>query len=272
VPDKGAYAVDFSAAPPALGFIDLGGTIESMAGLTEFTIEAWVKSTVDSPNLNGGIFSRSTGSDGGADYAGISLYIVNNAPTFKMSGGGDVTATTALTNGSWTHIAVVLANANHTLVHSACGGAEAGTPHLDIYIGDINGTTFNNCASASYPQAFEYGERIGRLHSQLDSMGESDTRLDAVIDEVRFWKVARTASQIQTWMNKEITETNWNQANPNDALIGYWSFNEGAGTSTSDASGTGNGGTKYYCQPGSGCHIGGTSILWEGGWTTGKLF
>jgi hypothetical protein len=150
----------------------------------------------------------------------------------------------------------------HAAVHGLCS-----SPHVDIY---INGS-LEACTNATSPEAFEYGERIGRLHSEVSGM-PINTKLNAVIDEVRFWKVARTNSQIQTWMNKEITETNRNQADPDNQLIGCWSLNEGAGSTIIDSSGTGNGGAKYYCQPGSGCGSGGTSILWDGGWTTGKLF
>ena len=282
-PDKGAYAVDFNDAPSELGFIDVGGTIESMAGLTEFTIEAWVMRNTSS-TLNGGIFSRSTGNESDGNYAGISLYILGNRPRLKMSSGGYVAATTtaALTNGSWTHIAVVLAPAHTAADHgttATCTSTIRGqSPHLDIY---INGT-FNQCASASYPQAFEYNERIGRLHSNVDSM-PINTKLKAVIDEVRFWKEARTESQIQTWMNKEINETNWNQANPNNALIGYWKLNEGAGSTIVDSSGKGKGGIKYYCDcvnyvctDSEGaiidCESGGNYILWDDGWEAGKSF
>ena len=287
VPDRGAYAVDFSAAPSQLGFIDLGRSINSMAGLTEFTVEAWVKRNT-SGVLEGAIFSRSGNIDtsvppDGIDDVGdgIVLYIDVNRPTVIMVIAGSpysVTSTTSLTNGQWTHIAGVL----HAAVHGSCS-----SPHLDIYVGG----TFNNCANATYPAAFSYNERIGRPHSSFDpgsgpptAIEAIDTKLNAVVDEVRFWKVARTASQIQTWMNKEITETNWNQANPNDALIGYWMLNEGAGTAIIDSSGIGNGGTKDYCDCVNyvctdslgttivGCESGGNSILWEGGWTTGKPF
>jgi hypothetical protein len=262
-PDRGAYAVDFSAAPSELGFIDLSKSIDSMAGLTGFTIEAWVKRNTSS-DLSGGIFSRSTGSESEGSYDGISLYIASDTPStprFKMSSGGSVTsvtATTALTNGNWTHIAGVL----HAAVHGSCT-----SPHLDIY---INGN-LENCANATSPAAFSYSERIGRSHSELDSNTiEANTKLNAIIDEVRFWKAARTQAQIQTWMNQEINETNWNQANPNNELIGYWKLNEGAGSTIVDSSGTGNGGTKNYCN--TDCSSGGNSILWDAGWVAGKSF
>ncbi len=276
VPDRGAYAVDFSAAPTSgdnqPGFISLSKSIGTMAGLTEFTIEAWVKP--NTTTLNGAIFSRGTTGGSGSvlpaegNDDGILLYVSNNQPGFAMALNTASPSTVSssgspLTNGSWTHIAVVL----HAAVHGLCS-----SPHLDIYLGG----TLNNCANATSPAAFDYNEQIGRTSFDFDggnlSIGvQADTKLKAVIDEVRFWKEARTVSEIQTWMNKEITETNWNQANPDGALIGYWRLNEGAGTAIYDASGTGNGGVKNYCD--SDCAgTSPTSILWDGGWVAGKLF
>ena len=282
VPDRGAYAVDFSAAPSELGFISLSKSINSMAGLTGFTIEAWVKRNT-SGVLNGGIFSRGTGDDDGEDWDGILLSIDTNVPVFTMAIYGvtgsspyQVSGTTALTN-EWTHIVAVFANADHTSVHgttATCTSANrAATPHIDIY---VDGTLIS-CATTSgnLPQAFEYNEQIGRsqIHALPGTVTGSylNTKLNAVIDEVRFWKVARTATEINTWRQKEITVANWYQANPDNALIGYWKLNEGAGTAIVDSSGTGNGGVKNYCD--SDCAgASPTTILWEGGWTTGKLF
>jgi hypothetical protein len=67
--EKGAYAVDFSAAPEDMvGVIYLEQSIESLAN-TEFTIEAWVKRKRNIATLTGGIFSRSYAQ------AGILLYV-----------------------------------------------------------------------------------------------------------------------------------------------------------------------------------------------------
>ncbi len=262
VANRGAYAVDFSAAPSELGFIDLGKSIDSMAGLTGFTIEAWVKPNTDS--LTGGIFSRSI-NDGAGTSNGITLVVPAfnaNYLVFAMvidNAEYSVTSTTALSNGTWTHVAGVF----HAAVHGSCS-----SPHLDIY---INGS-LEACTNAVSLPAFSYSERIGRLQTNFAGTSietETNVKLDAVIDEVRFWKAARTDSQIQTWMNKEINETNWNQANPNNELIGYWKLNEGAGSTIVDSSGTGNGGVKNYCTDCAAASP--TTISWDGGWVTGKL-
>lgn len=270
--NRGAYAIDFSSAPAELGYIDLGRSIQTMASTTQFTIEAWVKRKT-AGDLTGGIFSRST-DDGGA--TGIVLDIPTaNSPRFAMAIADTLyfvtpAATgTTIANNQWTHIAGVFTNQSHgTGVHSTCraGYATTSAYHLDLY---MNGT-FINCASATATRAFAYSERIGRTHTNVNGiMGlEINTKLDAVIDEVRFWKAARTGSQIQQCMGQEIGVSG--ACGLSSDLIGYWRFNTGAGSAVSDSSGTGNGGTIYYCS--TDCVNGGDTILWAGGWTAGYPF
>jgi len=57
-----------------------------------------------------------------------------------------------------------------------------------------------------------------------------------MIDEVRVWNFARTQSEIQSTMNTHLTGSE-------TGLVGYWPFDEGAGTTTSDQSGHNNTGT-----------------------------
>lgn len=57
---------------------------------------------------------------------------------------------------------------------------------------------------------------------------------NGVISEVRIWNVARTQQQIQDNMNKELTGNE-------EGLIGYWKFNEGAGTIAYDSAGANHG-------------------------------
>lgn len=54
-----------------------------------------------------------------------------------------------------------------------------------------------------------------------------------VIDEMRAWNVARSQAEIQSTMHERITGTE-------PGLVGYWRFDDGAGTSASDSSPTGN--------------------------------
>jgi hypothetical protein len=54
-----------------------------------------------------------------------------------------------------------------------------------------------------------------------------------IIDEMRAWNVARSQAEIQSTMHKRL-------AGDEPGLVGYWRFDDGAGTSASDSSPTGN--------------------------------
>jgi hypothetical protein len=49
------------------------------------------------------------------------------------------------------------------------------------------------------------------------------------LDEFRLWNVARTQPAIQATMSSQL-------AGSEPGLVGYWRFNEGAGTSVADSS------------------------------------
>ena len=59
---------------------------------------------------------------------------------------------------------------------------------------------------------------------------------NGVIDEVRIWNIARSQSDIQEFMNRQLTGTE-------AGLVGYWQFNEGTGNSTFDKTVNANHGT-----------------------------
>jgi len=165
--------------------------------------------------------------------------------------------------------------------------ANVGTPHIDIYVDG----EFYNCVSTNgnYADALDYLKEGNGLYKPDENcekikMNEfvgfhptngwgitSVTKLNAVIDEVRFWKIARTQSQLQQCMNQELSITGGVCGIGQSGLIGYWRFNEGSGISTADHSGSGNSGSKVYCD--HDC-LGpqATTRDWYGGWVSGKSF
>ena len=58
------------------------------------------------------------------------------------------------------------------------------------------------------------------------------------IDDVQYWNIALSESEIQTHMNTEPTGNE-------EGLIGYWNFNESEGSELIDLSGNGYNGTVY---------------------------
>lgn len=73
------------------------------------------------------------------------------------------------------------------------------------------------------------------IATALNSTGLAAGFFDGVVDEVRIWNYARTAAQIQTAMNLEITEA--------AGLLARWGLDEGSGTAVVDSTGNGNTGT-----------------------------
>jgi len=134
-------------------------------------------------------------------------------------------------------------------------------PHLDIYVNGV----FKDCASTGGNFVTQNPGNtigIGRLEYDLDGLSNTPT-LDGVIDEVRFWTVARTASQIQTCMSQELGIEGDCQID--SSLKGHWRFNEGSGTSVYDFSGNGYSGTIQS-------PVRATANLWDGGWVSSYHF
>jgi hypothetical protein len=59
------------------------------------------------------------------------------------------------------------------------------------------------------------------------------------IEEVCLWKTALDSATIRNWMHKKVTSDHPGLSK----LVGYWKFDEGAGSFTADSSGIGNHGT-----------------------------
>ncbi|MBM2815176.1 MAG: hypothetical protein HW421_1938, partial [Ignavibacteria bacterium] len=164
-------------------------------GTGNMTIEAWVNSS-NMSNVNSII--RKTG-----DY---NLYMANGKlyAEYWPNGIGNstwrlVTGTNNIPANTWTHVAFVL---------------NAGTPSLyingvfessSVSNGNISGTeNLNIGMSTIYNQTF-----IG------------------TIDEVRVWNTARTSTELNASKNSYL-------AGNETGLVGYWSFNEGSGSTTAD--------------------------------------
>lgn len=287
--DRGQFAIDFSLAPESIGTAT--GVNQNFPSIEnkELTIEAWVKSRSD--NLNGGIFGR-------MDATGVALYVKNNEPKMVIRrdtiAGGEMrcdqlgsTSTECIVESGfqlqkdvWTHIAGVLTMEDHSSGPNDCVDVGSEKPHLVIYInGELkncatteslfaNNVTVTNFLTIGYVMArfCEVEENPdnpcppNKEHFLDEDTIKDTTRFDGIIDEVRFWRVARTQEQIQACMSRELSQTGDGEcAVDPSTLIGYWRLNAGQGSQIFDSSGMGSNGVKESPSGES----------WDGGWVEG---
>lgn len=119
------------------------------------------------------------------------------------------TDATPVRDNAWHHLATVL--------DSAAGMAS-------LY---VDGVLKATAAQTSPLHVTDFSFYIG------NAPGFDRRTFEGYIDEVRLWSEARTAEQIATSMNVELTGSE-------SSLAGYWNFNEDGGTLALDNTGHGN--------------------------------
>lgn len=125
-------------------------------------------------------------------------------------GGGTVFFN--LTADQWTHIAIT---------------RDGSSRSNKVY---INGVFFSgNTGTANIPYDGTQFFRLGRW-------GGGGRNWNGEMDEIRVWNTVRTVQEIQQNMNRQL-------AGNESGLSGYWTLNEGAGTTLTDFSAGGNNGT-----------------------------
>jgi len=182
-------------------------------GTGDFTIEAWIypTATTGSSGWNA-IITKHSGDDGSWLFRVADNSETGFVPKLNFDTEHPISnyyANTELIFNTWYHIAVTRKGAT-------------GTFYLN---GEIDGifTDSKDLYSTS------------PVHIS-DQNNVDDERFTGTIDEVRLWNVARTLSEIQADMYREITGSE-------PGLAGYWQFDEGSGTSVYDQTLNGNTGS-----------------------------
>ncbi len=273
--DRGPFAVDLSEAPANIGVMFLAGSALPNISDKGFTIEAWIKRKTNSTStpFQGTVFSWfDTDPDITNKGRGVMLYIQDNKPFFKInpSFSSTIPSTSFTVGGNielpyneWRHVAGVLTNVPpDDPPTSSC----AEKPHLEIYVdGVLKNCATTNSQFASTPSAIVDGTMGVLKDAQVPPPAingttiTSITRFNGVIDEVRFWTIARKGDEIIDCKDTELSFSPQNASCRIDPSIlkGYWRLNEGAGSSASDSSGHGLSATKE------------SSGSWDGGWVPG---
>ena len=206
-----------SPTPPAYGlefdgeddYVNCGGN-ESLNLTNEKTIELWVKfSTVLASNHTVGLVTYK--SYYLLVYSGQYGIIFQDKQLDTRVNIG--TSALNFTADTWYHIAVTSTADTVTNQKVYVDGEEV----VGTYEWGWGGPTINKLAIG------------GRSSDTTDWF-------DGIISEVRIWNTARTESEIQADMYKELVGTE-------EGLVGYWKFNEGLGTIAHDSSVNDNHGT-----------------------------
>jgi len=133
-------------------------------------------------------------------------------------GQGYATATKLLNDDKWHHVAIsVEAESNITDVKF----------YIDGYLDPISASAENNIMINTASGGIAIGRAIADDQEVRNWVGK--------IDEVRLWKVARTADQILANKDSEVCPES------NTDLVAYFKMNEGSGTSVKDETGKYNG-------------------------------
>jgi hypothetical protein len=205
-PSAAGWALQFSGG----SFVDMGAL--PIPG--DFTIEAWINPkseggetyivAEDERNQAQGEFRLGLANGGKlfftmSDSGGSSHGLFNN--------GYSLQTTATIPTGTWTHVAVVKNGAAFALT-----------------VNGVSVATFN--ATATFVHG---GPAVNfRVGARVDTNGTAaNGGFDGIIDEVRIWNVARTASDITLTMSMEIPSSSL-------GLFAYWRFDEGSGSSAGD--------------------------------------
>lgn len=179
--------------------------VQALKSASQVAVEAWVKlSTTDS----GGAEALSVGDRYllriKAD--GFPFFTIYNGSSWpSVSGGGS-----SLKDNIWHHVV-----------------GQKSSSSLTVYVdGVLRGTT-NVTATIQFPTADLYVGKHGNGGTTYDFKG--------LIDEARIYNRALSSSEITAHYNAGVGQ----YGQPESGLVGGWHFNEGAGTTAADYSGTG---------------------------------
>ncbi len=182
----------------------------SLETSSTLTVEAWVRPDVTT-SFRGIAARYFTGGDASNVFA-LQINSGNYQFVVNESDNNLITASSAATASTWTHVA----------------GVADGT-NVNIYVDGIlmSSTAYDGTITSNSSR----GLFIGKYRTE-DLFGA----YDGLIDEVRIWNTARTAAEIQSNMFESLTGSE-------TGLMAYYTFNESTGTTLDDNSVNSNTGT-----------------------------
>jgi hypothetical protein len=199
------------------GYVEIP-SVPQMENISTLTLEAWVNRTGNGASN----FPVIVGKSGlAADYQLIyrnSTFEIDFRHEFTGTGGTGLIGAWAVTmppDGQWYHVAVTF------------DVSSLNSPIFYIN-GALHESGYRTVSTPTGNPVYSNGSV---------TIGSRDLGIRGFygyIDEVRIWNKIKTPQEIQAEYNKTIKPNS-------EGLVGYWSFEEGSGLSTEDATGNSNG-------------------------------
>lgn len=138
------------------------------------------------------------------------------------------TSTSTVPTGAWVHVAVTTDTAPSYYTFNG---------YSRFYINGVAaGVILSDCNSYTINGGDEFDSFITNSQPVRIGSSASGNYFQGDLDEVRVWNVTRSLGQIQSNKDAQISPSS-------SGLIGYWKFNEGAGTTAVDSTANHNDGT-----------------------------
>lgn len=172
---------------------------------TDYTLEAWVKFSASQSNYTGIVVKGTTP----AAWQGYQLLLYGNKIASEIKDGTNqvgiaegLVGTTALNDGNWHHLALVVTRSSTNAKLYVDGNQEASV--TNAFLGNSVTNSSNMLIGT---------ERTNALY------------LNGYIDEVRVWNVARTQTQLQTYRTQGLDPST-------SGLVAYFRFDAANSSST----------------------------------------
>ncbi|MER0438106.1 FG-GAP-like repeat-containing protein [Emticicia sp. W12TSBA100-4] len=196
---------------------------------TAFMMEVWVNySGVNSTILDKGNYDHLWSLNANGN--------ANKMGFYSLSTGTWIYSTNSVPENTWTHVAISFDN---------------GT--LTFYINGVASGVYSGVTIAQDNQPLN----IGRQQPTFCVCNHFNGKMD----ELRIWNYARAEGEILYWLNQSVPTNSF-------GLVAYYKFDEGTGTTTTDATGNGNNGTLVNSPT---WQVPATSPVNEVLWSTGAL-